>query len=36
MSDVIIAALALEHACSLLTVDRHFDDIPGLDIIKTT
>jgi predicted nucleic acid-binding protein len=35
MSDIIIAALALEHSCSLLTVDRHFDDIPGLDIIKT-
>jgi predicted nucleic acid-binding protein len=34
MSDIIIAALALEHACSLLTVDRHFDVIPGLDTIK--
>jgi predicted nucleic acid-binding protein len=35
MSDIIIAALALDHSCSLLTVDGHFDVIQGLDIIKT-
>jgi len=34
LSDIIIAILALEHACSLLTIDRHFDVIPGLTIIK--
>lgn len=36
MSDIIIATLALEHTCSLLTVDRHFEAIPGLTVIKTT
>lgn len=34
LSDIIIATLALEHTCSLLTVDRHFDAIPGLTVIK--
>ena len=34
-SDIIIATLALEHSCSLLTVDRHFDHITGLTVIKT-
>jgi predicted nucleic acid-binding protein len=34
MSDIIIATLALEHSCLLLTVDRHFEVIPGLNIIK--
>lgn len=34
MSDIIIATLAMEHACSLLTVDRHFDAIPGLSVIE--
>ena len=33
LSDIIIAALALENNCSLLTVDRHFDVIPGLTVI---
>ena len=33
MSDIIIATLALEHTCSLLTVDRHFNAIPGLTVI---
>lgn len=34
LSDIIIATLALEHSCSLLTVDRHFDVIPGLAVTK--
>lgn len=34
LSDIIIATLALEHSCSLLTVDRHFDVIPGLTVVK--
>ncbi|MFZ2950122.1 MAG: PIN domain-containing protein [Desulfuromonadaceae bacterium] len=34
LSDIIIATLALEHSYSLLTVDRHFDVISGLDVIK--
>lgn len=29
-SDVVIAALALEHGLAVLTVDRHFREIPGL------
>ena len=35
LSDIIIATLVQEHACSLLTVDRHFDVIPGLAVIKS-
>jgi predicted nucleic acid-binding protein len=34
LSNIIIATLVQEHACSLLTVDRHFDVIPGLAVIK--
>jgi len=34
LSDIIIAILALEHSCSLLTLDRHFDSIPSLIVIK--
>jgi predicted nucleic acid-binding protein len=34
LSDIIIATLALEHKNSLLTVDRHFDVIPGLTVIN--
>jgi predicted nucleic acid-binding protein len=34
LSDIIIATLVQEHAYSLLTVDRHFDVIPGLAVIK--
>lgn len=33
LSDIIIAALALDNNCSLLTVDRHSDVIPGLTVI---
>lgn len=34
MSDIIIATLALEHSCSLLTVDCHFDVIPGVNLVN--
>lgn len=34
LSDIIIATLALEYACDLLTVDHHFDLIPGLKVIR--
>jgi hypothetical protein len=30
MSDLIIGAVALERACSVYTLDRHFSKIPGL------
>lgn len=36
LSDIIIATLALEHGYSLLTVDRHFEAVPGLAIIKNS
>jgi len=32
LSDIVIATLALEHNCSVLTVDQHFDAIPGLTV----
>ncbi|MBP1728751.1 MAG: PilT protein domain protein [Deltaproteobacteria bacterium] len=34
LSDIIIAVLALEHNCAVLTVDRHFEVVPGLKAIK--
>lgn len=34
LSDIIIATLALENDCDVLTVDRHFDLIPNLKIIR--
>ena len=33
-SDVIIAAIALEHGCAVLTIDRHFEAVPGLTLVK--
>jgi predicted nucleic acid-binding protein len=33
-SDIIIATLTTHHHCTLLTVDRHFEDIPGLSISR--
>lgn len=30
MSDIIIAAVALEHGLTVMTVDQHFQQIPGL------
>lgn len=32
LSDLIIATLAMNHGCSVLTVDRHFSSITGLEI----
>ena len=34
LSDIIIAAFALEHNCAVLTIDRHFESVPGLKVIK--
>lgn len=34
LSDIIIATLALENTCDVLTVDHHFDLIPGLNVIR--
>lgn len=34
LSDVIIAAIALEHGCVVLTIDRHFEAVPGLTLVK--
>ena len=33
-SDVMIAAIALENGCAVLTVDRHFEVVPGLTILN--
>lgn len=33
LSDIIIATLALEHDLTVLTIDRHFQTIPGLAVI---
>lgn len=32
LSDIIIATLAMNHGCSVLTVDRHFALIAGLEV----
>lgn len=34
LSDLIIATLALEHNLSVLTVDSHFDLIPGVKVTR--
>jgi predicted nucleic acid-binding protein len=34
LSDIIIATIALHHTCSVLTVDRHFAEIPGLKLVN--
>jgi predicted nucleic acid-binding protein len=34
LSDLVIATLALEHKLSVLTIDSHFDAIPGLTVTK--
>ncbi|MBI4199157.1 MAG: PIN domain-containing protein [Chloroflexi bacterium] len=34
LSDLILAALALEHRCALLTYDRHFHRIPRLPLYQ--
>lgn len=33
--DLIIAACALHAGATVLTADRHFDDIPGLQVLRT-
>lgn len=33
LSDLLIAVLAKHHGCAVLTVDRHFAVIPGLDVV---
>lgn len=34
LSDIIIATLALENKIPVLTIDRHFDAIPGLTVVR--
>ncbi|MBC7962669.1 MAG: PIN domain-containing protein [Steroidobacteraceae bacterium] len=34
LSDVMIAAIALENGCAVLTVDRHFEAVPGLTLLN--
>lgn len=34
LTDVAIAALAMEHSLSLFTLDKHFERIPGLKLYK--
>jgi hypothetical protein len=34
LTDLIIAALALEHGCQLFTLDPHFDHIPELSLFR--
>jgi len=33
-TDLIIAALALENNCMVLTLDSHFRQIPGIELFK--
>ena len=33
-SDIMIATIALEHGCTVLTIDRHFESVPGLVIVN--
>lgn len=35
LSDIVIATLAIEHRMAVLTIDRHFDLIPELTVIKS-
>lgn len=34
LTDIVIAALAIEHNLSLFTLDKHFEQIPGVKIYK--
>jgi predicted nucleic acid-binding protein len=36
ISDVILAGLAIQNECSVLTFDRHFRSIPNLKLSRTT
>jgi predicted nucleic acid-binding protein len=33
LSDLVIAVLALAHNLTVLTIDRHFDQIAGLRVV---
>ena len=33
-SDIMIATIALEHGCAVLTIDRHFEAVPGLIVVN--
>lgn len=33
-SDIMIAAIALNYGCSVLTIDRHFEVVPGLIVVS--
>lgn len=34
LSDIFIAAIALEHKLSIFTLDKHFESIPGISLYK--
>ncbi|RJQ56607.1 MAG: PIN domain nuclease [Nitrospiraceae bacterium] len=34
LSDIIVAAIAIEHNLSVFTLDKHFEQIPGVKIYK--
>jgi predicted nucleic acid-binding protein len=34
-SDIVIAAVALDSGSAILTIDRHFEAVPGLVIVKS-
>ena len=34
MSDLVIAALAMSNGYAVLTVDRHFAEIPGVEVVQ--
>jgi len=34
LSDVLIAALAMEHRCQVYTLDPHFKQVPGLSLYR--
>jgi predicted nucleic acid-binding protein len=36
LSDIIIATFALEQNCAVLTIDRHFESVPGLKALNGT
>lgn len=36
LSDIIIASFALEQSCAVLTIDRHFEVVTGLKVLKGT
>jgi hypothetical protein len=34
LSDILIAALALQHDLTVLTIDRHFEQVEGLRVAR--